>query len=164
MREHTKRVLQQLKENDLFLKLEKCKFITKEVEFLGMIVKEGKIMMDPVKLAGISKWPEPKTVNQVWSFLGFAGFTGVHRKLCWNYGSTHEPNEENGSIPMGCRVPKSVWHGEGKVLGRTCINYARSGETIYFINWCIKLGSRSCPKTERIWRRTTPMQIYQSLA
>jgi len=81
-RERTKRVLQRLQENDLFLKLEKCKFVEKEVEFLGMIVKEGKIMMDPVKLAGISKWPEPKTVKQVRSFLGFANF---YRKFIGNY-------------------------------------------------------------------------------
>ena len=88
MREHIKHVLQWLKENDLFLKLEKCKFVAKEVEFLGMIVKEGKIMMDPVKLAGISKWPEPKTVKQVRSFLGFAGF---YRKFIGNYAEIMAP-------------------------------------------------------------------------
>ncbi len=82
MRERTKHVLQRLQENDLFLKLEKCKFIAKEVEFLGMIVKQGKIMMDPVKLAGISKWPEPKTVKQIQSFLGFVNF---YRKFIGNY-------------------------------------------------------------------------------
>ena len=107
MREHIKHVLQWLKENDLFLKPEKCKFVAKEVEFLGMIVKEGKIMMDPVKLAGISKWPELKTVKQ---FLGFAGF---YRKFIGNYAKIMAPlmnltNKENGSVPMGCRMSKSV--------------------------------------------------------
>ena len=78
-KEHTKHVLQQLKENDLFLKLEICR---RGIEFLTMIVKEGKIMMDPVKLAAISKWPEPKTIKQVSSFLAFAGF---YRKFIGNY-------------------------------------------------------------------------------
>lgn len=81
-RERTKKVLQRLAKNNLFLKLEKCKFAMKEVEFLGMIVKEGQIMMDPVKLAGISKWPKPKTIKQVRSFLGFANF---YRKFIGNY-------------------------------------------------------------------------------
>ena len=36
--ERTKRVLQCMTELDLHLKLEKCKFATDEVEYLGMIV------------------------------------------------------------------------------------------------------------------------------
>jgi hypothetical protein len=39
-----------------------------------MIIKEGKISMDPGKLQGISKWPSPTTVKQVWGFLGFGNF------------------------------------------------------------------------------------------
>ena len=45
-------------------------------------------MMDPVKLAGISKWPEPKTIKQVQSFLGFAGF---YRKFIGNYAEIMAP-------------------------------------------------------------------------
>ncbi len=90
-RECTKHVLQRLQENDLFLKLEKCKFVAKEVEFLGMIVKQGKIMMDPIKLTGISKWPKPKTVKQIRSFLGFANF---YRKFIGNYAEIVAPLTE----------------------------------------------------------------------
>ena len=39
-----------------------------------MIIEEGKISMDPVKLAGIRDWPIPATVKQVRSFLGFGNF------------------------------------------------------------------------------------------
>src|ERR1700678_2495426 len=39
-----------------------------------MIVEEGKIAMDPLKLGGIQDWPIPKTVKQVRSFLGFGNF------------------------------------------------------------------------------------------
>ena len=84
-------MLERLKRNDLFLKLEKCKFVEKEVEFLGMIVKEGKIVMDPIKLAGISKWPEPQTVKQVRSFLGFVNF---YRKFIGNYAEVVAPLTE----------------------------------------------------------------------
>ena len=90
-RERTQRVLQRLKEKDLFLKLEKCKFIAKEVDFLGMIIAEGQIRMDPAKLTGISKWPEPKTVKQVRSFLGFANF---YRKFVGNYAEIVAPLTE----------------------------------------------------------------------
>ena len=39
-----------------------------------MIVEEGKIAMDPLKLGGIRDWPIPNTVKQVRSFLGFGNF------------------------------------------------------------------------------------------
>ena len=72
--EHTKRVLQCMTELDLHLKLEKCKFTTNEVEYLGMIVKPGQLAMDPVKLDGITSWPTLTKVKDVRSFLGFANF------------------------------------------------------------------------------------------
>jgi hypothetical protein len=71
---YTKLVLQQLRENDLFLKALKCKFNETRIEYLGMIVEEGKISMDPIKLGGIWDWPVPTTVKQTRSFLGFKNF------------------------------------------------------------------------------------------
>ena len=58
------RVLQRLKEHNLYLKPEKCKFEQREVEFLGTIVSENTIRMDLIKLAGIRDWPSPTTVKQ----------------------------------------------------------------------------------------------------
>ena len=72
--ERTKRVLQHMADLDLHLKLEKCKFTTDEVEYLGMIVKPGQLAMDPVKLNGIAAWPTPTKVKDVRSFLSFANF------------------------------------------------------------------------------------------
>ena len=41
---------------------------------LGLIIKEGQLSVDPVKLKGISEWPVPTTVKQVRAFLGFGNF------------------------------------------------------------------------------------------
>ena len=71
---NTKKVLQRLQENDLFLKLAKCEFSKTKVEWLGMIIEEGKISMDPGKLKGILEWPSPTTVKQTRGFLGFGNF------------------------------------------------------------------------------------------
>ena len=73
-KECTKRVLQCMTKLDLHLKLEKCKFTTDKVEYLGMIVKPGQLAMDPVKLNGIANWPTPTKVRDVRSFLGFTNF------------------------------------------------------------------------------------------
>ena len=60
-----KQVLQCLWETDLFLKPKKCEFKKTWMEYLGMIIEEGKISMDPVKLKGIKDWPTLTTVKQV---------------------------------------------------------------------------------------------------
>ena len=46
----TQKVLQRLQENDLYLKPEKCSFEKTKIDYLGMIIEEGKISMDPTKL------------------------------------------------------------------------------------------------------------------
>ncbi len=72
----TKKVLEHLQKYNLYLKLEKCKFAIEEVEFLGMIITENTIKMDPIKLARIRDWPTPTAVKhkQIRSFLGFGNF------------------------------------------------------------------------------------------
>ena len=72
--ENTKKVLQRLRDNDLFLKPAKCEFNKTKVEYLGMVIEEGKISMDPGKLKGIRDWPAPTTFKQTWGFLGFGNF------------------------------------------------------------------------------------------
>ena len=44
--------------------------------------------MDPIKVAGITDWPIPSTVKDVWSFLGFANF---YRRFVPHYSDTARP-------------------------------------------------------------------------
>ena len=68
------RVLEHLWEHKLYLKLEKCKFKQKWIEYLGVIVLEGWVEMDPVKVSGIAEWPIPWNKKEVQSFVGFINF------------------------------------------------------------------------------------------
>lgn len=77
MEEHRQvvhRVLQLLQEHKLYLKPEKCKFHQTRVEFLGLVVSHNQVEMDPIKVAGVSKWPTPTKKKEVQSFLGFTNF------------------------------------------------------------------------------------------
>lgn len=49
----TSQVLQILKDNNLYLKPEKCIFEVEKVEFLGLILSENHVEMDPVKVEGV---------------------------------------------------------------------------------------------------------------
>ena len=51
--EWTKWVLKRMQEEDLHLKLAKCTFDQIEVEYLGLVVKNGEVHMDPTKLNAI---------------------------------------------------------------------------------------------------------------
>jgi len=60
--------------NNLFFKAEKCVFAQTKVPFLGMIIEHNKVSMDPAKVQGITDWPEPTNVKELWAFLGFGNF------------------------------------------------------------------------------------------
>lgn len=59
--EHVRQVLQRLLENRLFVKAEKCEFHAATVSFLGFIVVEGQVRMDPAKVRAVLDWPNPTT-------------------------------------------------------------------------------------------------------
>ena len=44
------------------------------VEYLGLVLSEGRVEMDPVKIAGVRDWPTLKNVTEVQSFVGFVNF------------------------------------------------------------------------------------------
>ncbi len=67
-------MLNKLEQNDLYLKLEKCDFEQKEIDYLGVIVGNGKLQMDPKKLKGVADWPKPNTPTEIRKFLGFTGY------------------------------------------------------------------------------------------
>jgi len=67
-------VLKRLEDNNLFLKPEKCHFHRHEVEYLGIIVGNGQVKMDPIKVKGLTNWPIPTTVSELRSFLGFGNY------------------------------------------------------------------------------------------
>jgi Reverse transcriptase (RNA-dependent DNA polymerase) len=67
-------VLERLRLHRLYLRPEKCEFERTRIEYLGLIVSQGKVEMDPVKVAGVMDWPVPKNCKEVQVFLGFKNF------------------------------------------------------------------------------------------
>ena len=67
-------VLQTLRDKKLYAKLSKCDFWLKEISFLGHIVSSEGIRVDPVKIEAVVNWKPPRSVTEVRSFLGLAGY------------------------------------------------------------------------------------------
>jgi hypothetical protein len=72
--EHLRLVLQKLRDNQLYAKFSKCEFWIDEVSFLGHIISNGGILVDPAKVKEIMAWSIPTTVMEIQSFLGLEGY------------------------------------------------------------------------------------------
>jgi len=75
--EHAKairQVLQVLQENKLFLCPEKYEFCKEQIKYLGLVILENKVPMDPVKVVGVREWPTLENKTDIQAFLGFMNF------------------------------------------------------------------------------------------
>ena len=107
--EWTQCVLLHLREHGLSLKLSKCTFNVPCIEFLGMIIGQGKIEMDSVKLSTIKEWKPPASVKGVRSFLGFVNFycKFIFFQCCGTSQLTHQ---KGSTVGMDRSPTTSVWH------------------------------------------------------
>ncbi|XP_073510888.1 uncharacterized protein [Phyllobates terribilis] len=73
-RRDVRQVLLRLRQNHLFAKYEKCLFEQTSLPFLGYIISQTGLRMDPEKLSAIEKWPRPEGLKAIQRFLGFANY------------------------------------------------------------------------------------------
>ena len=67
--DHLRIVLQLLRDHQLYAKFSKCEFWLTKVRFLGHVVS-----VDPEKVEAVMSWERPKSVFEIRSFLGLAGY------------------------------------------------------------------------------------------
>ena len=72
--EQVKRILEKLRQHQLLLKAEKCYFDKEEIDFLGLIITEKGIQMDPNKVKAVTTWPTLMMKRELQQFLGFVNF------------------------------------------------------------------------------------------
>ena len=61
-----------LREHQLYAKLSKCDFYRDKIQYLGHIISEEDIFVDPEKIEAIWNWPTPRNVTDVISLMGLA--------------------------------------------------------------------------------------------
>ncbi len=86
--ETLKSALKWLQEVGLKLKLTKCEFLKPRIKFLGHEVDEQGIHTVDDKTAAVAQFPQPKTVENVRSFLGLAGY---YRPFIKNFAAQANP-------------------------------------------------------------------------
>ncbi|RVW98232.1 Retrovirus-related Pol polyprotein from transposon 17.6 [Vitis vinifera] len=86
--EHLRKVFKILRQNELYVKKEKCSFAKEEVSFLRHRIRDGKLMMDDSKVKAIQEWDPPTKVPQLRSFLGLVNY---YRRFIKGYSGRAAP-------------------------------------------------------------------------
>jgi hypothetical protein len=71
---HIQQVLHTLRQHKLYANLEKFSFGMDRVHYLGYIIDQHGVHVDPAKIQVICDWPAPTTLTELQSFLGLANF------------------------------------------------------------------------------------------
>ena len=109
-----------LKEFNLKIKPKKSFFFQAEVNFLGHILSQKGVSLNPEKVEKIRDWPVPTTSKEVHSFIGLASY---YRRFIPNFakwaGSLHTliiPASTKYKVRVGMmkksEIPEFVWSKE----------------------------------------------------
>jgi hypothetical protein len=68
------KVLEKMVEYDPYLKPEKCVFEQQTITYLGLVIGEGEVCMNPLKVEAVHTWPPPKDLHKLCMFMGPIGW------------------------------------------------------------------------------------------
>ncbi|KAJ3524273.1 hypothetical protein NMY22_g11070 [Coprinellus aureogranulatus] len=77
-----------MEKNGLPINPKKCAFEVSKIDFLGYIIQNGRLEMDPEKVEGLRGWPPPKDLTDLRKFLGFGNF---YRRFIHHYSDLARP-------------------------------------------------------------------------
>ena len=72
----------------MYVKMSKCDFYIDRIQYLGHIILEEGISVDPEKIEAIMNWPTPRNVTDVRSFMGLAGY---YRRFIEGFSKVEHP-------------------------------------------------------------------------
>ena len=119
-----RRVFTALSKERWFLNIEKCHLFCEYVKFLGGIVGNGLLFMDPAKVAAIQTWEQPRTPTELRSLLGAVNFLKRHVPNLASITATL-----NGLLTKGKSVKKD-WNETHAQALRTLKNALCSGAVL----------------------------------
>jgi hypothetical protein len=123
--EHAKHiciVLQRLRDHKLYAKFSKCEFWLDSVKFLGHTISKDGIFVDSSKVQEVMDWKPPKSVHQIRSFLGLAGY---YRRFILDFSRIAKPMTE--LLKKGV---KFVWSEECDKAFHTLREYLTSSPVL----------------------------------
>ncbi|GKD04388.1 reverse transcriptase domain-containing protein [Tanacetum coccineum] len=93
-------ILELLKKEELYAKFSKCEFWIPKVQFLGHVIDNKGIHVDPAKIESVKDWASPKTPTEIRQFLGLAGYSLCNLRQL----KIHEKNYTTHDLELGAVV------------------------------------------------------------
>jgi len=87
-RKDVNNILKPIRKSGMKVKPSKCEFHQSETEYLGFIIGQEGVKIDPVKTQAIWDWTTPKKIKEIQFFLGFCNF---HRRFIEGFSKTAKP-------------------------------------------------------------------------
>jgi len=81
-------IIRAIREQGMKLKPSKCEFHQRETEYLGFIINNEGVKVDPIKIAAIWDWKEPTNKKGIQEFIGFCNF---YRRFINGFSRTAKP-------------------------------------------------------------------------
>ena len=155
--EHLEEIFTRLKAAGLKLKLEKCCFFKKHIQYLGHLISADRIQPLPEKLESITKMPAPRNPKEVKQFLGLVGY---YRKFIPRFADisrvlTHLTKKDM-EFQMDTGMQKLLSNLEGIPTASTNTPISQPPSQLHTLHRCIKI--RLCRRidTTQQWHGTTP--------
>jgi hypothetical protein len=104
--EHLRRVIERLEEAQLKLKLVKCQFIRKEVDYLGHVLTPEGLKVNSRLVEAVTNFPQPQNVSEVCRFLGLASY---YRRFVPQFSKIAQPLRA-----MTCKGATFAWTTEAQ--------------------------------------------------
>ena len=80
--------METLRAEKLYANFSKCEFWIRKVDFLGHVVSEAGIHVDPSKIKAMKNREAPRTPTEIRQFLGLAGY---YRRFIKNFSRIPKP-------------------------------------------------------------------------
>jgi transposase InsO family protein len=131
--EHIEQVLRRLRDVGLHADIKKSEFLLREVKYLGLIITQHGIKMDPEKIQTIREWEKPKSGNlqQVRRFLGFCNY---YRKFIRGFSKIARPLNnllKKGAEPWDEACDEAFERLKQAMIAEPVLMHFRVGEDIY---------------------------------
>ncbi|GJT92182.1 putative nucleotidyltransferase, ribonuclease H [Tanacetum coccineum] len=136
---HLGLILELLKEEKLYAKFSKCEFWLREVHFLGHVINEDGIHVDPSKIEAVKNWEAPRTTSEVRSFLGLAGY---YHRFIENFSKIAKPLTVLTQKTLLDGLEYFVVYCDASGLGLGCVLMQR-GKVIAYASRQLKIHEKN---------------------
>nr|GEY01397.1 putative reverse transcriptase domain-containing protein [Tanacetum cinerariifolium] len=117
-KEHLRQILKLFKKEKLYTKFSKCEFWIPKVQFLGHVIDNQGIHVDPAKIESIKDWASPKSPTVIRQFLGLVGRSNRRRVPNIVEPEIHTIEE---IVPMADRTMKELLQAPTKGYGEAIV-------------------------------------------